>query len=102
MAENQYRGKILVSLYASKTGKTAKSMPLRDEFASALLDKIQKAGDGAVIRMKQTSQKYKDAQNQKLKAEKRKGFPADYFLEILTAKEIEEEKAELDAQKEDI
>ncbi len=98
----QYRGKILVSLYSSKSGKTAKSMPLKDQFASELLQKIQDAGDGAVIRMKHTSPAYKEKQNERLKEQKKQGTPADYFLEILTAQEIAEERAELEAQKEDI
>lgn len=100
--QTEYRGKILTSLYKSKSGKTAKSAPLTGEYLGQFLDKVQQAGDGAVVRLDMTSDNYRKTQNERLASEGKKGSAADYFLKVYTKAEIEAERAELEAQKEDI
>ena len=95
---NKFPGTILTMLYNTRSGKTARSMPLDETNIAQLQAALQKAGPGAKIALKPTSDKYRDEKAQELKKRGSKGSPAEYILEVLSEAELQEERDRLNAQ----
>lgn len=95
---NKFPGTILTMLYNTRSGKTARSMPLDETNIAQLQAAFQKAGPGAKLALKPTSDKYRTEKARELQAKGSKGSPAEYILEVLSAQELQEERARMGAQ----
>lgn len=95
---NKFPGTVLTMLYNTRSGKTARSMPLDETNIAQLQAALQKAGPGAKIALKPTSEKYRTEKAQQLQAQGKRGGPAEYILEVLSEAELQEERDRLNAQ----
>lgn len=94
--ERKFLGKALTYLYASQSGKTHSSMSLDETGLAQLQEKLREAGPGSRIRLKTTSDKYRAEKADQLRNDNKKGSPAQYIIEVLSAAELAEERAQMD------
>lgn len=99
MSERKFRGKAIAYLYSSQSGKTSRTMSLDEKNLDQLRTTLLESGPGSQIRLKETTDAYRNKKSEEMAAAGKKGGPAKYILEILTAAEIAAEKAEFDAQR---
>ena len=95
--DKKFPGQILAMLYPSRSGITARSMPLDETNIAQLQAALQKAGPGAKIALKPTSDKYRAEKEAQMRKEGKKGNAAAFILEVLNAQELAEERDRMQA-----
>jgi hypothetical protein len=96
--KRKFLGKALAYLYSSQSGKTHSSMTIDETSLAQIQDSLSKAGPGSRIRLKVTSDKYRNDKASQLRNEGKKGSPAQYIVEVLSAAELAEERAQMDSR----
>lgn len=96
--DRKFPGQILTMLYPTRSGKTSRSMPLDAEGLAKLQSALQKAGPGCKIAFKETSPKYRAEKQAQMESEGKRGSPAQYILEVLSAAELAEERDRMNTQ----
>lgn len=96
--QRKFLGKALAYLYASQSGKTHSSMTIDETGLAQIQEALKNAGPGSRIRLKTTTEKYRAEKADQLRNEGKKGSPAQYIVEVLSAAELAEEKAQMESR----
>jgi hypothetical protein len=103
MASNtpNYPGKIVTMFYTTTGGKQQRSMPLDETGLAKVLNTLQTAGPGAKLVIKETTPAYRSRKLEEMQQEGKRGGPATFILEVLTAEELATESKRLSAKNND-
>lgn len=98
MSDKKFAGQIVTMLYPSRSGLTARSMPIDEESLAKIQQALQNAGPGSKLALKPTSDDYRAKKAAEMKKAGKKGSPAAYILEVLNADELAEERERMQAE----